>query len=87
MTADRHGHLMSGTGAEARTHYEQALDDLLFFRPQVAKSAQSVLAASPRSVMGQTLAAYLGVLGTEEKDAAEARDTSSASAPAWTPTG
>ncbi|MGW7018466.1 tetratricopeptide repeat protein [Streptomyces decoyicus] len=74
MTADRHGHLMSGTGAEARTHYEQALDDLLFFRPQVAKSAQSVLAASPRSVMGQTLAAYLAVLGTEEKDASEARE-------------
>ncbi|KOG44281.1 tetratricopeptide repeat protein [Streptomyces decoyicus] len=74
MTADRHGHLMSGTGAEALTHYEQALDDLLFFRPQVAETAQSVLAASPRSVMGQTLVAYLGVLGTEEKDAAEARE-------------
>ncbi|WP_414507818.1 tetratricopeptide repeat protein [Streptomyces sp. NEAU-L66] len=75
MTADRHGHLMSDTGAEALGPYEQALDDLLFFRPRVAESTQSVLAAAPRSVMGQTLAAYLGVLGTEEKDAAAARDS------------
>ncbi|MGP8296817.1 tetratricopeptide repeat protein [Streptomyces inhibens] len=75
MTADRHGHLMTDTGAEALTRYEQALDDLLFFRPQVLEASRSVLAASPRSVMGQTLAAYLGVLGTEEKDAAAARDS------------
>ncbi|WP_327690272.1 tetratricopeptide repeat protein [Streptomyces tubercidicus] len=75
MTADRHGHLMSDTGAEALASYEQALDDLLFFRPRVAEAAQAVLAAAPRSVMGQTLAAYLGVLGTEEKDAAAARDS------------
>ncbi|SEF17754.1 hypothetical protein SAMN05428954_7043 [Streptomyces sp. 2112.3] len=74
MTADRHGHPMSETGTEALAHYEQALDDLLFFRPRVVKTAQAVLAASPRSVMGQTLAAYLGVLGTEEKDAAAARE-------------
>ncbi|MGW7486575.1 tetratricopeptide repeat protein [Streptomyces sp. NPDC054786] len=74
MTADRHGHPMSDTGAEALGHYEQALDDLLFFRPRIAETSQAVLAASPRSVMGQTLAAYLGVLGTEEKDAAAARD-------------
>ncbi|MFG2827480.1 tetratricopeptide repeat protein [Streptomyces sp. NPDC048434] len=74
MTADRHGHPMSDTGAEALGHYEQALDDLLFFRPRIAETSQAVLAASPRSVMGQALAAYLGVLGTEEKDAAAARD-------------
>ncbi|MGX1854293.1 tetratricopeptide repeat protein [Streptomyces sp. NBC_01456] len=74
MTADRHGHPMSHTGAEAVAPYEQALDDLLFFRPRVAETARSVLDASPRSVMGQVLAAYLGVLGTEEKDAAVARD-------------
>ncbi|MFJ9852859.1 tetratricopeptide repeat protein [Streptomyces sp. NPDC101150] len=65
---------MSDTGAEAAAHYEQALDDLLFFRPEVVRSAQAALAASPRSVMGQALGAYLGVLGTEEKDAAAARE-------------
>ncbi|QTZ90195.1 tetratricopeptide repeat protein [Streptomyces auratus] len=74
MTADRHGHPMSDTGTEAVVQYEQALDDLMFFRPRVAETARSVLAASPRSAMGQVLAAYLGVLGTEQKDAAAARD-------------
>ncbi|KIZ16663.1 tetratricopeptide repeat protein 38 [Streptomyces natalensis ATCC 27448] len=73
MTTDRHGHRMTDTGAEALEHYEQALDDLLFFRPEVAGHAQAVLTAAPRSVMGQVLAAYLGVLGTEEKDTAAAR--------------
>lgn len=73
MTTDRHGHVMSDTSSEALVHYEQALDDLLFFRPRVVDAARAVLADSPRSVMGQALAAYLGVLGTEEKDAAEAR--------------
>ncbi|UQA90895.1 tetratricopeptide repeat protein [Streptomyces halobius] len=75
MTTDRHGHTMSATGPEALLHYEQALDDLLFFRPRVVESSRSVLAAAPHSAMGQTLAAYLGVLGTEEKDAAAARDS------------
>ncbi|MEU5211691.1 tetratricopeptide repeat protein [Streptomyces sp. NPDC020742] len=75
MTADRHGHPMTDTGAEAVAQYERALDDLLFFRPQVMASAQSVLVAAPRSPMGHALAAYLGVLGTEEKDAEVARAT------------
>ncbi|MFJ6791324.1 tetratricopeptide repeat protein [Streptomyces angustmyceticus] len=74
MTADRHGHPMSETDAEALAHYEQALDDLLFFRPRVAETSKAVLTASPRSAMGHALTAYLGVLGTEEKDAATARD-------------
>ncbi|MGI5466498.1 tetratricopeptide repeat protein [Streptomyces sp. CA-132043] len=74
MTADRHGYRMSHTGADALVHYEQALDHLLFFRPDVAVSARAALDAAPRSVMAQVLAAYLGVLGTEEKDAAAARD-------------
>ncbi|MFG2140796.1 tetratricopeptide repeat protein [Streptomyces sp. NPDC048650] len=64
---------MSDTGDEALVHYEQALDDLLFFRPEVVDSTRSVLASSPRSAMGQAMAAYLGVLGTEEKDATAAR--------------
>lgn len=65
---------MTDTGAEALTHYEQALDDLLFFRPRIMETVRSVLAAAPQSVLGQTLAAYLGVLGTEERDAVAARE-------------
>ncbi|MEU9123109.1 tetratricopeptide repeat protein [Streptomyces sp. NPDC048506] len=74
-TADRHGHAMTDTGTEALAQYEQALDDLLFFRPQVVESARSVLTASPASAIGHAFAAYLGVLGTEEKDATAARET------------
>ncbi|MEU6995370.1 tetratricopeptide repeat protein [Streptomyces sp. NPDC046465] len=73
MAADRHGHPMSRTGPDAVDHYEQALEHLLFFRAEVADASRQVLAAAPRSVMGNVLAAHLGLLGTEEKDAADAR--------------
>ncbi|WP_438484118.1 tetratricopeptide repeat protein [Streptomyces sp. S186] len=75
MTADRHGHTMTDTGAEALGHYEQALDDLLFFRPAVEETARAVLTAAPRSPMGHALAAHLGVLATEEQAAAAAHKT------------
>ncbi|MFH8610754.1 tetratricopeptide repeat protein [Streptomyces sp. NPDC018029] len=75
MAGDRHGHPMSRTSTEAVDHYEQALDHLLFFRAEVADAAGRVLSAAPRSVMGHVLAAHLGLLGTEEKDADGARAT------------
>ncbi|GCD41532.1 beta-barrel assembly-enhancing protease [Streptomyces paromomycinus] len=70
---DRHGHVMSETSAEALSHYEDALRELLFFRGAVATASQAVLQAAPKSVMGNVLAAYLGLLGTEEKDATAAK--------------
>ncbi|MFK4069772.1 tetratricopeptide repeat protein [Streptomyces sp. NPDC029674] len=73
MADDRHGHPMSRTSTEAVDHYEQALEHLLLFRPEVADASRRMLAAAPRSVMGHVLAAHLGLLGTEEKDAADAR--------------
>ncbi|MCX5205352.1 tetratricopeptide repeat protein [Streptomyces sp. NBC_00237] len=73
MTVDRHDHPLSDTDRDGAQHYEQALDDLLFFRPEVVDRAADVLRASPASPMGQALAAYLAVLGTEEKDTAGAR--------------
>lgn len=71
-TSDRHAHPMTRTGAEAVRHYEKALDDLLFFREEAGAEVGAMLDASPRSAMGQVFRAYLGLLGTEEKDAAEA---------------
>ncbi|UNO38460.1 tetratricopeptide repeat protein [Streptomyces sp. MST-110588] len=71
---DRHGHVMSQTDAQAVAHYENALDALLLFRGEVAAESRAVLDTSPRSVMGQALAAYLALLGTEEKDAVTFRD-------------
>ncbi|KOG67481.1 tetratricopeptide repeat protein 38 [Streptomyces rimosus subsp. rimosus] len=72
--SDRHGHAMSRTGADAASHYEDAMSALLFFRGEVADASQALLAAAPESVMGNVLAAYLGLLGTEEKDATAARE-------------
>ncbi|MFD7667990.1 tetratricopeptide repeat protein [Streptomyces sp. NPDC059788] len=65
---------MSATDGEAAAHYENALRELLFFRGEVATASQAVLAAAPKSVMGNVLAAYLGLLGTEEKDATAAKE-------------
>ncbi|MGW6054906.1 tetratricopeptide repeat protein [Streptomyces sp. NPDC055189] len=73
METDRHAHVLSGTGDEAARHYERALDALLFFRGEVADEAQAMVAASPDSAMAHVFGAYLGLLGTEEKEAAEAR--------------
>ncbi|MFG2500586.1 tetratricopeptide repeat protein [Streptomyces sp. NPDC048441] len=73
METDRHTHAMSGTSDEAVRHYERALDALLFFRAEVADEAQAMVTASPGSAMGHVFHAYLALLGTEEKDAAEAR--------------
>ncbi|MFF4218776.1 tetratricopeptide repeat protein [Streptomyces nondiastaticus] len=63
---------MTHTGADAVRHYEKALDDLLFFREEVTTEARAALDAAPRSPMANVLMAYLGLLGTEEKDAARA---------------
>ncbi|MCI3927691.1 tetratricopeptide repeat protein [Streptomyces sp. AN091965] len=71
MSVDRHGQVMTDTGAAAVRHYEKALEDLLFFREEVSGQTGAVLEASPRSAMGHVLRAYLALLGTEEKDAAE----------------
>ncbi|MGW5861311.1 tetratricopeptide repeat protein [Streptomyces sp. NPDC055239] len=78
METDRHAHVLSGTSDEAARHYERALDALLFFRGEVADEAQAMAAASPDSAMAHVFGAYLGLLGTEEKDAAEARRSFSA---------
>ncbi|MWA08871.1 tetratricopeptide repeat protein [Streptomyces sp. BA2] len=78
MELDRHSHVLSATSDEAARHYERALDALLFFRSEVADEAQAMVAASPDSAMAHVFGAYLGLLGTEEKDAAPARRSFSA---------
>lgn len=87
MEMDRHAHLLSGTGDEAARHYERALDALLFFRAEVADEAQAMVVASPDSAMAHVFGAYLGLLGTEEKEAADARRSFSAYRGAVNPAG
>lgn len=74
MTADRHGLALTSTGEEAAAHLEQAVDSLLFFRPAVAPAVRDALAAAPGSPMAHAFSAYLSVMATEERDAADARD-------------
>ncbi|MEU4212452.1 tetratricopeptide repeat protein [Streptomyces sp. NPDC026206] len=64
---------MTWTGADSVRHYENALDCLLFFREEVTVEVGAAVSAAPRSVMGNVFMAYLGLLGTEEKEAAGAR--------------
>ncbi|MCA6093820.1 tetratricopeptide repeat protein [Streptomyces sp. SCA3-4] len=64
---------MTYTGTDAVRHYDNALDCLLLFREDVTAEVRAVLADSPRSVLGNVFQAYLGLLGTEETDAAVAR--------------
>ncbi|WP_371749460.1 tetratricopeptide repeat protein [Streptomyces sp. NBC_01283] len=87
MEIDRHAHILSGTSDEAARHYERALDALLFFRSEVADEAQAMVAASPDSAMAHVFGAYLGLLGTEEKEAADARRSFSAFRGAVDPAG
>lgn len=87
MEMDRHAHVLSGTSDEAARHYERALDALLFFRGEVADEAQAMVVASPDSAMAHVFGAYLGLLGTEEKDAADARRSFSAFRGAVDPAG
>lgn len=75
MGTDRHAQAMTYTDADAVRHYEKALDHLLFFREAVGEEAGAAVRASPRSVMANVLTAYLGLLGTEENDAAGARES------------
>lgn len=74
MASDRHAHAMTYTDADAARHYEKALDALLFFREEMASEVTALLDASPRSAMGNVFRTYLGLFGTEEKDAAAAAE-------------
>ncbi|MEU3194623.1 tetratricopeptide repeat protein, partial [Streptomyces sp. NPDC006992] len=75
---DRHGLEASGLGSgeageAAATWYESAVDSLLFFRGDVAESVAELRRLAPDAPLGQAFAAYLGLLGTEESQAAAAR--------------
>ncbi|GAA5037687.1 tetratricopeptide (TPR) repeat protein [Thermocatellispora tengchongensis] len=68
MAGDEHGLAVGATSDAALKHFDQAVDDLLNFRPEVAAESRSVLAEDPDWPMGNVLAAYLAVLATEPDD-------------------
>ncbi|MFF9909138.1 tetratricopeptide repeat protein [Streptomyces sp. NPDC013457] len=73
MATDRYGHDLYNGSAEAAAHLDRAVEELLFFRPAVVGAVDGLLGAAPGSPVAQAFGAYLGVLGTEPADAAEAR--------------
>jgi len=72
METDQHGNLLTAAGPDARDAYDAAVDHLLHLRPAVVGSLATALTADPSAPMSRVLAAYLGILGTEQADAASA---------------
>ncbi|WP_055717555.1 tetratricopeptide repeat protein [Streptomyces torulosus] len=73
MVTDRYGNPLFECTAEAAAHLDRAVEGLLFFRPEFPTAVADAVAASPTAPLAQAFSAYLGVLGTEPRDAAEAR--------------
>jgi len=71
VAVDRQGLELTGP-AEAAAAYDRAVAQLIRFRPEVVEA--SAEAAAGGCVMGSLLAAYLGLMSTEEGAVAAARD-------------
>jgi hypothetical protein len=71
MITDEYGNPATAN-AEAAAAFDRAVDDLLHFRADVVESAAAVVAADPSFPLGHAFDAYLGILGTEPEDAANA---------------
>ncbi|MFE7837273.1 tetratricopeptide repeat protein [Streptomyces sp. NPDC057474] len=72
MVTDRYGNRLYECTAEGAEHLDRAVEGLLFFRPEFPTAVADAVAACPGAPLAQAFAAYLGVLGTESRDAAEA---------------
>jgi hypothetical protein len=73
MVTDRYGNRLHESTADAAELLDRALESLLFFRADLGTAAQDAVTAAPASPVARAFAAYLGVLGTESRDAVEAR--------------
>jgi hypothetical protein len=73
MTVDARGLSMTGS-AEAAQCYDEAIDHLIRFHPEVVQSGTAAIAADPKCVMAKVFCTYLALMSTEEGAVAEARD-------------
>ncbi|MGN6791704.1 MAG: tetratricopeptide repeat protein, partial [Streptosporangiaceae bacterium] len=73
MTSDARGLSMTGS-AEAARRYDEAIDHLIRFHPEVSDAAPAAMAADPDCVMAKVFSAYLALMSTEERAVADARE-------------
>lgn len=73
MTVDARGLSMTGS-AEAAQRYDQAIDHLIRFQPEVTGAGPAAVAADPGCVLAKVFCAYLALMSTEEGAVADARD-------------
>ncbi|MBA9001549.1 tetratricopeptide repeat protein [Thermomonospora cellulosilytica] len=74
MPTDQHGLTIGSASGAAVRHYDNAIHELLHFRPEVVAEARAALEEDPGFVLGHVLSAYLGVLSTEADNARAARE-------------
>ncbi len=73
MTVDARGLGMTGS-AEGAQRYDQAIDHLIRFQPEVVDAGAAAVAADQDCVLARVFCAYLALMSTEEGAVAEARD-------------
>jgi tetratricopeptide (TPR) repeat protein len=73
MTVDARGLSMTGS-AEAAQRYDQAIDHLIRFQPEVVDAGAAAVAVDQDCVMAKVFCAYLALMSTEEGAVADARD-------------
>ncbi|GAA2819055.1 tetratricopeptide repeat protein [Streptomyces showdoensis] len=73
MVTDRYGNPLHECTLETAGHLDRAVEALLHFSPEVERAVGDAVDSAPASPLAQSFAAYLGVLGTEPREAAAAR--------------
>jgi len=74
MVTDARGLRLTGSAA-AVAGYDQAIDDLIRFRPEVVDASAAAVADDPGCAMAAVFGAYLALMSTEEGAVAAARAT------------
>ncbi|GGQ25422.1 tetratricopeptide (TPR) repeat protein [Actinomadura coerulea] len=74
MKTDEHGLALGAGSSTAVEHYDNAIHELLHFRPEVDVEAKRALEADPDFPLGNVLSAYLELLSTEPDGARAAAE-------------
>jgi tetratricopeptide (TPR) repeat protein len=70
---DSAGNATTTRSTKALEYFNQALDDFMHFRGQLVENIDASIHADPDFALGYAYKGYVGVLGTEAKDAAVAK--------------